>query len=77
MPKLRRTPEEKANDDFIAYVLLFQKKNKLRQEDIGNLLNISNVAVSKRLNGHTKWKLVEMATLVEEFQQPFVIGAGK
>lgn len=74
MPKLRRTPEEKAIDDFNAYVLLFQKKNNIRQEDIGDLLNISKAAVSKRIHGHTRWNLTEIATLVEEFGVPFTIG---
>jgi transcriptional regulator with XRE-family HTH domain len=77
MPRLRRTPDEKCNDDFNAYVLLFQKKNKMRQEDIGNLLNLSHGAISQRLNGKTRWTLLEMALLVEEFGEPFTIGANK
>lgn len=74
MPKLRRTPEEKAIDDFNAYVLLFQKKNNIRQEDIGELLNLSKAAVSKRIHCKTRWNLSEIATLVEAFGVPFKIG---
>lgn len=74
MPRLRRTPEEKANDDFNAYVLMFQKKNNIRLEDIGDLLNLSKAAISKRIHGKTRWNLIEIATLVEEFGVPFTIG---
>lgn len=75
MPKLRRTPEEKTNDDFIAYVLRNKRKRKITQNDIGEMLNLSHTAVGKRLDGETKWKLPEMAILVNEFGEPFTIGA--
>ena len=77
MPKLRRTPEQKANDDFIAYVLRNQRQRKITQTDIGQMLNLSHTAVGKRLDGVTRWKLIEMAILVDEFGEPFTIGVEK
>ena len=74
MPRLRRTPDEKAQDDFNGYVLLNMRNRKLRQTDIGDLLNISGVAVGKRLSKETRWTLPEMAILVDEFGEPFTVG---
>ena len=74
MPKLRPTPEQLERRNFNYWVKDNMKLNRLRQTDLGEYLDMSQGAVSNRMNGITEWSLNEMTLLCELFKDKYVVG---
>lgn len=74
MPKLRPTPEQLERRNFNYWVKENMKLNRLRQTDLGEYLDMSQGAVSNRMNGITEWSLNEMTLLCELFKDKYVVG---
>ncbi len=77
MPKLRRTPDEIVNDNFIEYVAGHMRSHNVYQKDLAPVLGISRQQIGKKLNKQAKWTLKEMALICDYFGDPFTIGGEK
>jgi len=70
--KFNRTQKEyRALNDFLRGEL---KRQKISQSDLGYRLNLSHVAISKRLSGQTEWTVWELINVFEILNVEFDYG---
>jgi predicted transcriptional regulator len=77
LPKLRETKEQMERRRFKHWIKNHMDDLGLSQTDIGECLNISQCAISLRINGKREWSLSEMAKLCELFNEQYVVGGIK
>ena len=77
MPKLRSTPEQMEKRRFKHWVENHMDDLGLTQTDLGECLDLSQKAISRRVVGKTEWRLTEMAKLCELFNEHYSMGGIK
>ena len=77
MPKLRQTTEQMEQRRFKHWVENHMDDLGLTQTDLGDCLDLSQKAISRRIVGTTEWRISEMAKLCELFNEQYSMGGIK
>ena len=76
MPRTYLTTEQRECNRFNDFIRGCLKRKKLRHKDLANELGITQVAVTKKINGSTRWTLPEMIQTVMFLDTEWTIGSG-
>lgn len=76
MPRVYITTEKRECDRFSDFVRGTLKRKGLRHKDLADELGITQVAVTKRINGATRWTLPEMIQTIMFLDTEWTIGGG-
>lgn len=77
MPKLRETNDQMERRRFKHWVENHMDDLGLTQTDLGECLDLSQKAISRRIVGTTEWRISEMAKLCELFNEQYSMGGIK
>ena len=64
MPKIILDPARRALERVTAWIMFTMRMQGKTQQDIGELLDLPTMSVSRRLAGKTPWKFEEVVTVV-------------
>ena len=77
MPKVFITSEQREINRFNDYVRGELRRRNLRHADLADELNLPQVSITNRLNGHARWTLPEVIKTLSFFNTGYQFGENR